>query len=138
MTQYVSLINTNRQPIKAGGYQILSFTDESSDDHGMHAGHSSLIYPSATGLGCLELNVMWDPGNYTELRDVFVRDPFGVTKDPKNYTGYDHRAKSPGGQCFTKQHWLNVKVGTPLSVYVAHDSKGLEHVSHAQLKLVIL
>jgi len=138
MADFVSLINTDPQPIKAGGYQILTFTDESTDSFKMHSGTSGLIYPSKDGVGCLELNIMWKGGDYTEVRDVFVRDPFGITDDPKNYTGYDHRAVSPGMQCFTKQHWLNVKVGTPLAVYVAHDSNVTETVTHAQFKLVIL
>lgn len=131
-----------------GAYTTLQFpygaqeNDDPWDMHSPNQGSSfvaypdpkaGLIYPAVAGLGCLELNIIWMDGNYTELRDVFVRDPFGTP----DQTAYDHRARTPGENCFTKQHWLLVHPSTPLCVQVAHDGTTAAKVRMAQLKLTI-
>jgi hypothetical protein len=142
-------VSGQEQVIPPGAYTLLRFpygTQENADPWDMHsrvhAGRvvtyadpeSGLIIPSRAGVGCLELDVIWTDTDYTELRDVFVRDPLGTTPDP---TGYDHRARTPGENCFTKTHWLVVRPGIPLGVEVAHDGTVAAKVRMAQFKLTI-
>lgn len=108
--------------IQAGG-RIVTYADP----------ESGLIRPAVGGWGCLEFNVIWMDGDYTEIRDVFVRDPLGVPDE----TGYDHRGRTPGENCFTKTHWLAVRPGVPLGVQVAHDGVSPAKVRMAQFKLTI-
>lgn len=136
------------QVIPSGGYTLLRFpfgAQENADPWDMHSPiqngrrvtfadpESGLILPTVAGVGCLELNVIWMDADYVELRDVFVRDPLGTPDE----TGYDHRARTPGENCFTKTHWLVVRPGVPLGVQVAHDGTGDARVRMAQLKLTI-
>ena len=137
------------QVIPTGSYTTLCFphgTQENDDPWDMHprqapngslitypAQESGLLYPTAAGLGCLELNIIWMDADYTELKDVFVRDPFGTP----DQTAYDHRARTPGENCFTKQHWLLVHPDTPLCVQVGHNGTTTAKVRMAQLKLTI-
>lgn len=137
------------QVIQPGPYTLLRFpygTQENADPWDMHPRlqpggtvatftdpESGLIYPAASGIGCLELNVIWMDGDYTELKDVFVRDPLGTPDE----TAYDHRPRTPGEQCFTKTHWLLVQRGRPLGVQVAHDGATPAKVRMAQFKLAI-
>lgn len=136
------------QVIPSGGYTLLRFpfgAQENSDPWDMHCRNqgsgmvtyadpaSGLIIPSAAGIGCLELNCIWMPGDYKEIRDVFVRDPLGTP----DQTGYDHRAPTPGEQCVTKTHWLIVRPDKPLGVMVGHDATGPALVRMAQFKLTI-
>lgn len=137
------------QVIPADGYNLLRFpygAQENADPWDMHSRvhggrvvtyadpESGLIVPQRAGVGCLELDVIWTDTDYAELRDVFVRDPLGPTPDP---TGYDHRARTAGENCFTKQHWLIVRPGVPLGVQVAHDGTVPARVRMAQFKLTI-
>lgn len=137
------------QTIPAGGYTVLRFpygAQENTDPLDMHPRvqpdgrtvtyadpESGLVWPAVGGVGCLELDVIWLDGAYQELRDVFIRDPFG-TPDP---TAYDHRARTAGENCFTKTHWLAVRRGQPLAAAVAHDAAGPVRVRMAQFKLTI-
>lgn len=118
-------------------YTLLSFPDTSADFWGMASKDRKLIVPEFAGVGCLELNVIWEAARYTELRDVFTRNPFGKGEGADDRTGYDHRVPSPGVQCFTKTHWLQVHPKTPLGVYVWHDGLHPVEVTHAQFKLTI-
>lgn len=156
MNVYYCSIGTSlveyRQSITPGGYQVVRFPYESaaeySDEHGMHDrrhpdayvvqdwtadDRSGLIWPVVDGLGCLETNIHWEAGGYTELRDRFVRDPFGVADS----TATDHRPPSPGMQCLTKQHWLKVNRVTPLSLMVSHNDSVPRELIMAQFKLTI-
>lgn len=152
MTVFVcSLIAGESQLIPPGGYHVVRFPfgGESADAHGMHEpvqpggppivswksdDRSGLIWPCVDGWGVLTANVHWEPGGYDELRDRFVRDPFGEAPDS---TATDHRAPSPGMQCFTKQHQLFVHAGTPLAFLVSHNDSVPRKVTHAQYKLAI-
>lgn len=137
------------QVIPVGAYTLLRFpygAQENADPWDMHSRvhggrvvtyadpESGLIRPSKAGIGCLELDVIWTDSDYVELRDVFVRDPLGLEPD---FTGYDHRARTAGENCFTKVHWLLVRPGIPLGVQVAHDGTVAAKVRMAQLKLTI-
>ena len=138
---YCSLARYEPQEIPSGPYTLLTFPDVSSDELSMGQGAQGLILPAAAGTGILELNIHWAAGDYTELRDVFVRDPYGSTGNASltdNRTGYDHRPPSPGIQCFDKLHMIKVEPGVPLGVYVSQNSGGTVSVTHAQFKLKIL
>lgn len=149
-----SLILEEPQTIPSGGYHVVRFpfgSAESYDDHGMHQAQttgyaitdwrtddrSALIWPAAGGWADLTANIHWEPGNYTELRDQFVRDPLGYTSDPVNTTGTDHRPPSPGMQCFTKHHAIFVRPDVPIALRLAHNDSTSRHVVHAQFKLAI-
>lgn len=156
MTPYVcSLISKEPQEIPGGGsYHIVRFPfggEESSDAHAMHQatqpdGHlvadwqmddrSGLIWPLLDGWASLTANIHWEAGNYSELRDRFVRDPLGLTADADS-TATDHRPPSPGMQCWTKHHELWVHPGTPLGLLVGHTDKVPRRIVHAQFKLAI-
>ena len=166
MTVYVcSLILDGQQSIPAdGSYHIVRFSPdvsgESYDAHGMHQqtqpdgyqvtdwqtdDRSGLIWPAVDGWGVLTANVHWEAGNYTELRDRFVRDPLNLTgqyppvgnSPAGNSTGTDHRPPSPGMQCFTKHHEFFVHPGMPLAFLVAHNASSPRKITHAQFKLAI-
>ena len=132
-----------------GGYTLLRLpfgTQENADPWDMHSRardgraiayadpDSGLIHPAVAGWGTLELNIIWLDGDYTELRDVFVRDPLGAAPDP---TAYAHRARTPGENCFDKVHGLLVRPGVPLGVQVAHDGPSAAKVRMIQFKLAI-
>lgn len=152
VTVYVcSLITDEPQTIPVGGYRVVRFPfgGESADGHGMHEAvqpdglpvaswkvddRSGLIWPAVSGWGVLTANVHWEAGDYTELRDRFVRDPLGEAPDS---TATDHRPPSPGIQCFTKQHQLFVHPGVPLAFLVAHNDSVARKITHAQFKLAI-
>jgi hypothetical protein len=152
LTVYVcSLILSEPQSIpNDGGYHIVRFpydvTGESYDAHGMHSealpgdwqadDRSGLIWPAVSGWGELTANIHWESGNYSELRDRFVRDPLGLAGG-YNSTGTDHRPPSPGMQRFTKRHSIFVYPGTPLALLVAHNASTPRKITHAQFKLAI-
>ncbi|MFJ9961085.1 hypothetical protein [Streptomyces avermitilis] len=144
---YCSLKTTTPQRIAAdGAYHIVRFpfgAGESTDDHNMHAvqsvadwtrdDRSGLIWPKVSGHGVLSAMVQWEPGGYTELRDRFVRDPFG---EPDT-TATDHRPPSPGMQAFTKVWQIQVDPTTPLALAVAHNDSSTRAVTLAEFKLAI-
>ncbi|MDJ1137933.1 hypothetical protein [Streptomyces iconiensis] len=150
-----SLINNEPQTVPGGGaYYPLHFpfgTGESADEHVMHQmaqpdGHqidnwrtddrAGLIWPTVDGWGSLTANIHWEAGDYSELRDRFVRDPLGLSTGADT-TATDHRAPSYGMQCFTKHHAIFVHPGTPIALYVAHTDHVPRRVMHAQFKLAI-
>lgn len=98
---------------------------------------AGLIWPSSTGWGSLTAEFTWEAGDYTEIRDQFVRDPLSFTDDPNNATALEHRALSPGLQLFAKQHEIAVYPGTSLGVMVWHNDKVSRKVTYAQFKLSI-
>ncbi len=142
-----SLIRKVDQVIPSGGYHIVRFPygdAESYDAHGMHQAdptvsdwdeddRSGLIWPTVDGWADLTANLHWESGDYSELRDRFVRDPLGAPDS----TGTDHRPPSPGMQCFTKRHSIFVHPGTPVSLLVAHNDGRSRRLVHAQFKLAI-
>lgn len=148
---YIPDTEAERQMIEPGGYHVVRLpyhVDEFSDAHNMHDrrhpdayvvqdwaqdDRSGLIWPAVDGLGCVEANLHWEAGDYTELRDRFVRDPFGAPDS----TATDHRPPSPGMQCFTKGHWIKVSRFTPLSLMVSHNDTVARGLIMAQFKLTI-
>ncbi|WP_433856643.1 hypothetical protein [Streptomyces kronopolitis] len=153
--QVCSLKRDTSQLIQPGTtYQIVRFpfgSLESSDSYEMHqmatSGYtittwdsddrSGLIWPARSGWGHLYAMVQWESGEYTELRDQFVRDPLGFGSDPENTTATDHRPPSPGVQCFTKSHGVFVDPAVPLALRVTHNDKVPRNIALAELKLVI-
>jgi len=149
-----SLITSEPQEIPPGGYHVVRFPfggGESYDAHGMHQmlqpdgyqitdwqadDRAGLIWPTVDGWGVLTANIHWEAGNYSELRDRFVRDPLGLSTGYDS-TATDHRPPSPGMQCFTKQHQMFVHPGTPVALLVAHTDSSPRRVTHAQFKLAI-
>lgn len=155
MLHICSLIVNEPQAIPPGGYHVVRSpfgADESYDAWGMHQAvqpdgarvpdwrtddRSGLIWPAVAGWATLTVNIHWEAGDYTELRDQFVRDPLGYGDDPVNTTATDHRPPSPGMQCFTKHHQLFTNPGVPLAVRVGHNASTPRRVVHAQFKVAI-
>ena len=154
MAVYVcSLILNEPQTIPADGkYHIVRFpygSAESYDEHRMHqveqpdGGRSSypdersgLIWPAVDGWGSLTAMVFWEPGNYTEVRDRFVRDPLNLAGGYDSTATEDY-ARTPGGQYRHKHHEMFVHPGTPLGFLVRHNASTAQRISHAQFKLAI-
>lgn len=137
-----------------GGYHIVRFpygTAESSDEHGMHQSaqpdgyqitdwakddRSGLVWPTLDGWASLNAMVFWDSGNYTEIRDRFVRDPLGLAGEPDSTCTEDHPT-TPGGQ-YRAKHWeLFAHPGTPLALLVRHNASAPVNITLAELKLSI-
>ncbi|MFZ3595025.1 hypothetical protein [Streptomyces sp. BH104] len=153
--QVCSLKRDTPQIIQPGSpYQIVRFpfgSLESTDNHEMHQvettdytiatwdsdERSGLIWPARPGWGHLYAMIQWEGGNYTELRDQFVRDPLGYGSDPNNTTATDHRPPSPGMQCFTKSHGVFVDPNVPLALRATHNDKVARAITLAEFKLVI-
>ncbi|MEU9576327.1 hypothetical protein [Streptomyces chilikensis] len=152
----VSLLVDTPQTIPAdGAWHIVRFPyiGESSDVHGMHEpmqpdgyqvvdwatnDRSGLVWPSVAGWGILTANLHWEEasgsgGGYTELRDQFIRTPFTAP----DTTATDHRAPTPGGNFFTKQHSIFVNPSTPLALRVAHNDSVARQLTLAEFKLAI-
>ncbi|WP_420156521.1 hypothetical protein [Nocardiopsis sp. CNT-189] len=152
MALYVcSLINNDDQEIQPDAYTLLKFpyVGESYDPWGMHdAGQpdgacstypddrSALIWPAVTGWGTLTAMIHWEGGDYTEVRDQYIRDPLNLAGGPDT-TCTEHEAPNPGGQYRAKHHALFVHPDTPVAIRVRHNATSAKKVIHAQLKLAI-
>ncbi|MHA4814695.1 hypothetical protein ACXZ65_10115 [Streptomyces aculeolatus] len=154
MAVYIcSLIVDEPQVIPADGeYHIVRFPyggRESFDAHGMHQAaqpdgkrssypdrRSGLIWPSREGWGSLTAMVFWEKGDYTEVRDRFVRDPLGLAGGYDSTATEDH-AGTPGGEYRHKHHELFVRPRTPLAFLVRHNGGRSARITHAQFKLAI-
>ncbi|KAF4408871.1 MULTISPECIES: hypothetical protein [Streptomyces] len=146
------MVNEPRSVPADGEYHILRFPyggNESYDAHGMHQAaqpdgssssypdaRSGLIWPAVEGWGSLTAMIFWEPGDYTEVRDRFVRDPLGLA-DGYDSTATEDNARTPGGQYRHKHHEIFVYPGTPLALLVRHNGSSAATVSHAQFKLAI-
>ncbi|NEB92459.1 hypothetical protein [Streptomyces bauhiniae] len=129
---------------------LFPFDQDQMDQWGMHdpaqpdgitAASSSqragLIWPSCEGWGHLTAEFQWEAGGYTEIRDAFMRDPLGLTDDPRNDTAREDRYPTGGYQWFVKNHQLSVHPGVPLGVMVRHNDKAPRKILYAQFKLAI-
>lgn len=151
-----SLITAEPQSIPAGGYHVVRFPfggGESYDAHGMHQmaqpdgyqitdwrtdDRSGLIWPAVGGWGVLTGIVYWEDGSYTELRDRFERDPLNLPGSTgSDTTATDHRPRTPGVQCHTKQHQMFVHPQTPIAFKVGHNSGRAERIYLAEFKVAI-
>lgn len=106
-------------------------TDWDTDDR------SGLIWPGTAGWGDLYAMIQWEPGEYRELRDQFVRDPLGLTRSPNDTTATEHRPPSPGMQCWTKHWGMFVTPDVPLALRATHDDRAARRIVLAEFKLVI-
>ncbi|WP_309317369.1 hypothetical protein [Streptomyces salinarius] len=116
------------QVAQPDGYVV---TDWANDDR------SGLIWPSKAGWGELHAMLQWEAGDYTELRDQYVRDPLGLTGNPNDTTATEHRPPSPGGNYFVKTHGIFVTPGTPLALRATHNDSVPRLLTLAEFKLVI-
>lgn len=151
---YVCSLKTElSQVIPADGqYHIVRFpfgAPESYDEHFMHQSvqpdgtqvtdwdgddRSGLIWPAAKGWGSLTAMLQWEAGDYTEVRDRFVRDPLGPAPDAT--ATVDH-PPTPGGQFLHKCHELFVAPGVPLGLLVRHNASSAKRITLAEFKLAI-
>lgn len=143
--------SSDYQVFPAGEWKTVRFPygGEFSDEHGMHTrrhpdayvvqdwaadDRSGLIWPTADGVGCLELNIHWTPGTWSNVRDGFARDPLGV--NDTTATGHWPNLGLAGVQCVRAVHWLLVDRQTPLAVRA--QSAGADgRIAMAQFKLTI-
>lgn len=149
----VSLKTNTVQAISPDRWTVVRFpyTQESHDPLGMHDrpdplgydvrdwqrdDRSGLIWPARDGWATLHALVQWEPGDYRELRDQFIRDPLNLA-DGADTTATDHRPPSPGMQCFTKTWSMFVRAGTPLALRVAQDDTRPRTLTLAEFKLSI-
>lgn len=116
------------QAVQPDGHVV---TDWATDDR------AGLIWPSRYGWGHLYGMIQWEAGGYTELRDQYVRDPLGLTPAPADTTATEHRAPSPGMQCFVKSHGIFVYPDIPLALRVAHNDSQPRALVLAEFKLCI-
>lgn len=133
-----------------GDYHLVKFPyggEETEDADNMHAEvrdgvshpypsdkESGLIWPAHEAHAELKALIYWKAGGATEYRDRFVRDPLDLS------TGYDstctdHRAPTPGMQCYSKSWAIRVQPGTPIGLMVSHNSSSSIALDHAQFKL---
>lgn len=152
----VSLIVDEPQTIPADGYHLLRFpfgSAESKDPWEMHQvvqpdGHtvtdwqaddrSGLIWPSSAGWGSFTGMIFWEPGDYTEVRSRFVRDPLNLPGGVGyNSTATEDMARTPGGQYRHRCHEMNVEPGVPVGLLVRHNASGPVDVTFAEFKLAI-
>ncbi|MFD5654744.1 hypothetical protein [Streptomyces sp. NPDC127039] len=110
------------------GYVV---SDWSTDDR------SGLIWPSKAGWGVLHAMIQWEAGDYTELRDQYVRDPLGLTPNPADTTATEHRPPSPGGNYFVKVHGIFVDPQVPVALRVTHNASTARLLTLAEFKLAI-
>jgi hypothetical protein len=145
-------ITNDFQTFPAGEWKIVRFPygGEFSDEHGMHDRRqpdsyvvqdwladprSGLLWPTADGIACVELNIHWAAGDWTNVRDGFVRDPLGVADTTA--TGHWPNLKLSGVQCVRAMHWLKVDRRTPIAVRAM--SSGTDgKMAMAQFKMTIL
>ena len=91
--------------------------------------------PAADVWGWLTAMLYVAPGNYSEVRDRFVRDPLGPNKDS---TATEDKYPTGGGQYCHKSHEIFVNRQTPLGYMVRFSgASGPVEITHAQFKLAI-
>lgn len=146
-------VDTDQLISPNGGYQILRFPygdAESSDHHQMHPAEqpdgvtsafpddrSALIWPAVSGWSLVEGVVHLEKGDYSEYRFRVIRDPLDLTDHGYDSTRSEHRPPSPGAQFWAFSHFMYARVGTPLSIAVAHNASTDCEVTYAQFKIGI-
>ncbi len=96
---------------------------------------AGLIWPTHDAWARLDAMLQWDAGDYTELRDQFVRDPLSFTPAGPDTTCTQDRPPTPGGQYVAKSWPLFVHPGTPLAVAVRHNASRPVKLLFAEFKL---
>lgn len=146
---YCSLAVSTNQSIPSKKWTTVRFPydTESTDVWDMHRAQqptggpasrfpdarSALIWPHVSGLGIVEAYFELEPGAYTEVRSMFVRDPLGVS----NTTADEHHAPTPGGQYYNRLHMLMVSSAVPLAFMVYHNAPDPVETMYAQFKLAV-
>jgi hypothetical protein len=157
MSPYVCSLKVDTPQAMPGGgeYNIVRFPyeqgAESYDPHCMHEpadplgyqvqdwqrdDRSGLIWPAVDGWATLTALIYWEAGDYTELRDRFVRDPLDLAGGADS-TATEHRPPSPGQQFFHKTHEMFVHPGTPVALLAAHNAPKSCRITLAEFKLAI-
>jgi hypothetical protein len=148
-----SLIRKEPQVIPPGdAYHVVRFRfgmAESSDPHGMHQveqpdgvttsfenDRAGLIWPAVDGWGELKALMYWAPGQYSEIRSRFVRDPLNIAGGADSTCTEDRRA-TPGAQFVAKAWGIFVQPRTPIALMVRHNGASRAVLTHAQFKLAI-
>lgn len=152
MSLYIcSLANNRPRTIPANTWVYLPFPyeqpPESYDPWNMHREdqpggrssaypdkYSALIHPQVLGYGTVEGHVELEAGDYTEVRTMFSRDPFGTGEGADDRTNDEHHAVTPGMQFLTTVHrlWIYPSKPMALMLYVAGASATL---AYSQFKL---
>jgi hypothetical protein len=78
----------------------------------------------------------WAPGQYSEVRSRFVRDPLNLAGGPDSTCTEDSRT-TPGAQFRAKAWGMFVHLGTPIALLVRHNGSSPVALTHAQFKLAI-
>lgn len=99
--------------------------------------HSALIWPQTDGWGHIEGHVELEAGDYTEIRTMFVRDPYGSGDNPNDTTNDEHHAPSPGMQFATSVHMLFVHPGVPVAFMLYVNGPDPVDLVYSQFKLEI-
>lgn len=143
---------TQDQWIMPGDYQIVRFPFEpieSSDIYDLHpkvqpdtsgsitlaSQRAGLIWPKHEQWATLWGLLYWADGDYTEVRDRFVRDPLNLSSGFDSTCTEDH-ASTPGGQYIAKSWAAKVYPGTPWALMVRHNSPDPVKLDFAEFKMI--
>lgn len=145
-----SLMTSAPQAIPPNTYTILKFPfdNESADAPSLHDPkqpdtgltttasnpRSGLIWPAHVGWAHLNGLIYWQGGDYTEVRDRFVRDPLELTTGYDSTCTEDH-AKTPGGQYLAKNWDMFVHPLTSVGLLVQHNGSRSVKVDFAEFKM---
>lgn len=141
-TNVCSLKTTAGQLIQPNTWTLVHFEGaavENVDDFGMHdpdavGDPSGLItVQGGSGWGLLAGMAQWDsPGDATETRAGFVRDPLGVP----DTTATNHFARTPGGDYVTLVWPLYLPEGRAHGLRVYHNATTPRTLTLAEFKLM--
>ncbi|MGV9535023.1 hypothetical protein ACWEU6_21885 [Streptosporangium sandarakinum] len=150
MPDVVCSLLAGAQTVPAGpDYYLVRFPygTESADAAGMHDPaqpdgatsvypdpRSGLIWPQHDAWAQVYALLYWEDGDYTELRDRFVRDPLGLFEAPDS-TCTEDRAVTPGGQFIAKSWGMFVHPSVPLGLMVRHNSPRPVRLMLAEFKV---
>lgn len=92
--------------------------------------YSALIWPQVLGWGTVEGHVELEAGDYTEVRTMFSRDPYGSD----DRTNDEHHAPSPGMQFHTSVHRLWLKPALPMALMLYINGPDPVNLVYSQFK----
>lgn len=95
---------------------------------------AGLIWPAHHAWADLHAMIHWEDGDYSEVRDRFVRDPLELYGPADSTCTQDHPA-TPGGQYLAKSWAMFVHPGVPVALSVRHNAKTSLKVTLAEFKL---
>ena len=107
-------------------------------DHPFSSQQAGLIWPALpsgrSAWAEIKAMIQWKPGNATEYRDRFTRDPLNLSTGADS-TCTEHRPPSPGMQCFAKAWAMWMSPETPLGLMVAHNSSSPIRLDVCEFKI---